>query len=111
MTKRYVFHATIGRPLYAELSPVTDFREACCRQNDMGECNRGGFCNFMHLREPPTEMIKQLHHQQRLERRLNPSPRDIERQKEMEMFGGQMGIPASHDEGRDRRDRDRDRRR
>ena len=21
-----------GRPIYAELSPVTDFREACCRQ-------------------------------------------------------------------------------
>lgn len=33
-----------GRPLYAELSPVTDFREACCRQNDLGQCDRGGFC-------------------------------------------------------------------
>ena len=74
-----------GRPLYAELSPVTDFREACCRQNDMGECNRGGFCNFMHLREPPTEMIKELHAQQRLERRLNPSARDIERKKEVSL--------------------------
>jgi len=21
-----------GRPIYAELSPVTDFREACCRK-------------------------------------------------------------------------------
>ena len=26
-----------GRPIYAELSPVTDFREACCRQYEMGE--------------------------------------------------------------------------
>lgn len=25
-----------GRPTYAELSPVTDFREACCRQYEMG---------------------------------------------------------------------------
>lgn len=25
-----------GRPIYAELSPVTDFREACCRQYEMG---------------------------------------------------------------------------
>lgn len=74
-----------GRPLYAELSPVTDFREACCRQNDMGECNRGGFCNFMHLREPPTEMLKELHAQQRMERRLNPSQRDIERKKEVSL--------------------------
>ncbi|KAJ1553817.1 Splicing factor U2AF 26 kDa subunit, partial [Nowakowskiella sp. JEL0078] len=31
-----------GRPLYAELSPVTDFREACCRQYENGECTRGG---------------------------------------------------------------------
>lgn len=36
-----------GRPLWAELSPVTDFREACCRQNETGECNRGGCkCSF-----------------------------------------------------------------
>ncbi|PRD20668.1 UNVERIFIED_CONTAM: U2af38 [Trichonephila clavipes] len=26
-----------GRPIYAELSPVTDFREACCRQYEMGK--------------------------------------------------------------------------
>ena len=55
-----------GRPVYAELSPVTDFREACCRcsndstrrfyifpkfrQYEMGECTRAGFCNFMHLK-------------------------------------------------------------
>ena len=25
-----------GRPIVAELSPVTDFREACCRQYEMG---------------------------------------------------------------------------
>jgi splicing factor U2AF 35 kDa subunit len=36
-----------ARPVYAELSPVTDFREACCRQNSEGQCTRGGFCNFM----------------------------------------------------------------
>jgi hypothetical protein len=25
-----------GLPIHAELSPVTDFREACCRQYEMG---------------------------------------------------------------------------
>ena len=30
------------RPLHAELSPVSDFKEACCRQNEMGECKREG---------------------------------------------------------------------
>ena len=34
-----------GAPIKAELSPVTDFREACCRQYEMGECTRAG--NFI----------------------------------------------------------------
>jgi splicing factor U2AF 35 kDa subunit len=62
----------LGRPLYAELSPVTDFREACCRQNENGECNRGGFCNFMHLRLPSKELVRQLRHGQEVERRIHP---------------------------------------
>ena len=61
-----------GRPLYAELSPVTDFREACCRQNENGECNRGGFCNFMHLRLASKELVSSLRAGQRIERRINP---------------------------------------
>lgn len=64
--------SSLGRPLYAELSPVTDFREACCRQNENGECNRGGFCNFMHLRNPSAPLASALRAGQRLERRLNP---------------------------------------
>ncbi|XP_055349681.1 splicing factor U2AF 26 kDa subunit-like [Paramacrobiotus metropolitanus] len=50
-----------GRPIYAELSPVTDFREACCRQYEMGECTRGGFCNFMHLKPISRELRKRLY--------------------------------------------------
>src|SRR5260221_13780952 len=61
-----------GRPLYAELSPVTDFREACCRQNENGECNRGGFWNFMHLRLASKELVSSLRHGQRIDRRLHP---------------------------------------
>ncbi|KAF8345878.1 hypothetical protein F5887DRAFT_963922 [Amanita rubescens] len=61
-----------GRPLYAELSPVTDFREACCRQNENGECNRGGFCNFMHLRLASPDLVKELRHGQKVERKLHP---------------------------------------
>lgn len=66
-----------GRPLYAELSPVTDFREACCRQNENGECNRGGFCNFMHLRLASKELVRSLRHGQRVERRLNPVKTEV----------------------------------
>ena len=52
--------------MYAELSPVTDFREACCRQHEIAECNRGGFCNFMHLRHPSRSLKRELQDGQRL---------------------------------------------
>ena len=68
----HIYPLPTGRPLYAELSPVTDFREACCRQNENGECNRGGFCNFMHLRLPTPDLAKQLKHGQRVERKMHP---------------------------------------
>ena len=38
-----------GKPIYAELSPVTDFHEASC-QFQASDCPRGGFCNFLHLK-------------------------------------------------------------
>ena len=55
-----------GEPVYAELSPVTDFRESRCRQHEQTGCNKGGkfcsnqaiqrlfspfsgYCNFMHI--------------------------------------------------------------
>ena len=50
-----------GRPIYAELSPVTDFREACCRQYEMGECTRSGFCNFMHLKPISRDLRRVLY--------------------------------------------------
>ena len=50
-----------GRPIYAELSPVTDFREACCRQYEMGECPRAGFCNFMPLKPISRDLRRDLY--------------------------------------------------
>lgn len=58
-----------GKPLFAELSPVTDFQEACCRQNETNECNRGGFCNFMHLRYASAPLRRELNHQLAVELR------------------------------------------
>ncbi|KAL8092515.1 splicing factor U2af small subunit B-like isoform X2 [Apium graveolens] len=40
-----------GRPIIVDYSPVTDFREATCRQYEENICNRGGYCNFMHLKK------------------------------------------------------------
>ncbi|OLL26312.1 Splicing factor U2AF subunit [Neolecta irregularis DAH-3] len=54
-----------GRPIYAELSPVTDFREACCRQYLQDDCVRGGFCNFLHPKQPSPVLKKELELSQR----------------------------------------------
>ncbi|KAF7818733.1 splicing factor U2af small subunit B-like [Senna tora] len=49
-----------GRPIIVDFSPVTDFREATCRQYEENVCNRGGYCNFMHLKKISRELRKRL---------------------------------------------------
>ena len=67
-----------------EFSPVSDFREARCRQYDEGTCQRGPYCNFMHVREPCKDLRRHL-------------------QKEYDFTGGKMtgtGSMASINNGR-----------
>jgi len=73
-----------GRPIIAELSPVTDFREARCRQYDVGDCNRGGYCNFMHLGEPSPDLYEKLNVWQRKVQRQKRKLERRERNKESE---------------------------
>ncbi|KAL3736503.1 splicing factor U2af small subunit B [Eucalyptus grandis] len=49
-----------GRPIIADFSPVTDFREATCRQFEENNCNRGGYCNFMHVKMIGRELRRRL---------------------------------------------------
>jgi splicing factor U2AF 35 kDa subunit len=49
-----------GKMLSCEYSPVTDFREARCRQFDDAICSYGGYCNFLHVREPGRPLRKWL---------------------------------------------------
>jgi len=49
-----------GRPILCEFSPVTDFRESTCRQYEENTCNRGGYCNFMHLKPISRQLRKIL---------------------------------------------------
>ncbi|KAE9463399.1 hypothetical protein C3L33_04688, partial [Rhododendron williamsianum] len=60
-----------GRPIIVDFSPVTDFREATCRQYEENACNRGGYCNFMHLKRIGRELRRQLFGRYR--RRHSPS--------------------------------------
>ncbi|KAI8838171.1 hypothetical protein BJ741DRAFT_562878 [Chytriomyces cf. hyalinus JEL632] len=90
-----------GRPVWAELSPVTDFGEACCRQYETSECNRGGLCNFMHLKTVSRSLRRELSEAQRLSlKMLKPSGGDRDGDRD----------DRHRDDDRDR-DRDRDRRR
>ena len=43
---------TISQKLYIQ---------ACCRQYEMGECVRAGFCNFMHLKPISRELRRDLY--------------------------------------------------
>ncbi|AIB09599.1 mRNA splicing factor U2 associated factor (nucleomorph) [Lotharella oceanica] len=49
-----------GRIIIAETSPVTDFREATCRQFQDNTCTRGGYCNFMHLKSIKRSLRKKM---------------------------------------------------
>ncbi|XP_076960859.1 splicing factor U2af small subunit B-like [Bidens hawaiensis] len=49
-----------GRPIIVDFSPVTDFRESTCRQYEENTCNRGGYCNFMHLKKIGRELRREL---------------------------------------------------
>lgn len=58
-----------GRKMEVEFSPVTDFREARCRDYDEGACSRGGFCNFLHVKPLPMCLIRSLEDDAEADRR------------------------------------------
>lgn len=91
-----------GRTMEVEFSPVTDFREARCRDYDEDTCSRGGFCNFMHVKPVPMCLIRSLEDDCEDERRREEDKRRDKRDRERRK-------KRKH---RDRdRDRDRERRR
>ncbi|GAX26158.1 splicing factor U2AF 35 kDa subunit [Fistulifera solaris] len=59
-----------GRQMQVEFSPVTDFREARCRDYDDDVCARGGFCNFLHSKPVPMCLIRSLEEDAEREREL-----------------------------------------
>lgn len=100
-----------GRPILVEFSPVTDFRESTCRQYEENTCNRGGYCNFMHLRPISRDLRKRLFGRYRA-----PSPpRDRRDDRDRRDERGRREEPRrderEHRRSRSREDRDRERRR
>jgi len=95
-----------GRPIYAELSPVTDFREACCRQYEMGECVRSGFCNFMHLKPISRDLRRELYGRRGAQSGLGNHGREKEEDKK-----GDKKRRRSRSRSRERKPRSRSRER
>jgi splicing factor U2AF subunit len=85
-----------GRPILADFSPVTDFREATCRQYEENSCNRGGYCNFMHVKKIGRELRRKLFSLQRSRSRSRSRSNSPRRRR------------RSRSRDRERRDRDRD---
>jgi len=86
-----------GRPIIAEFSPVTDFREATCRQYEENICSRGGLCNFMHLKPISRDLRKILFGRYKSSKRSRSRSRDRK-----------SGKGRSRDRSRDRGDRKRE---
>ncbi|KAG9335019.1 hypothetical protein JZ751_006160 [Albula glossodonta] len=97
-----------GQPIHAELSPVTDFREACCRQYEMGECTRGGFCNFMHLKPISRELRRELYGRRRIVLAQDPANAVLDRETGAEAVeiarGGGRGTANALDDSETRCD-------
>ena len=49
-----------GKLIQAEYTTVSDFREARCRAFHETRCNRGAYCNFMHIKRPSRDVCKRL---------------------------------------------------
>ncbi|KZV28449.1 hypothetical protein F511_03252 [Dorcoceras hygrometricum] len=97
----------LGRPIIADFSPVTDFREATCRQYEENVCNRGGYCNFMHLKKISRELRQQLFRSRRRHgrsRSRSHSPRH-HHYDDRHGSGRRGGDRRHHDRGRRPRSR------
>lgn len=64
-----------GKKMEVEFSPVTDFREARCRDFDEDTCSRGGFCNFMHVKPVPPCLLRDM------EQECDEERRELKRKK------------------------------
>jgi splicing factor U2AF subunit len=91
-----------GQAIQSELSPVTDFREACCRQYEMGECTRGGFCNFMHLRPVSRQLRRELFEKRRTSMRPSRSRSPPTRRSKSRSRSRDRKRKRSGSRGRDR---------
>lgn len=55
-----------GKPIFCELSPVSYFDDAACKDfSASGRCDRGDQCNLIHVRRPDYDLRRRLFASQR----------------------------------------------
>jgi splicing factor U2AF subunit len=109
-----------GKLIMPEYSPVTNFRDARCRQYEEGSCSRGGYCNFMHLkyvsRSFKKSLVRQMYEEhpeflkKKKEREANPrrsAERSPPRRRSRSPKKNRSRRSRSRSGDRDRRDKDR----
>ncbi|XP_047977726.1 splicing factor U2af small subunit B-like [Salvia hispanica] len=87
-----------GRPIIVDFSPVTDFREATCRQYEEDACNRGGYCNFMHLKRISRELRHQLFRKRRSRRSRSRSRSPYRHRSYDDRSHGSRSHSRTHDD-------------
>ncbi|XP_047308374.1 splicing factor U2af small subunit B-like [Impatiens glandulifera] len=90
-----------GRPIIVDFSPVTDFREATCRQYEENTCNRGGYCNFMHLKKIGRELRRQLFGRYRRRHSRSRSRSPYRHRSHEDRSHSSRGHSRRHDDERD----------
>ena len=55
-----------GRCLMPEFSPIPNFSEGRCRRYDMKTCDRGGACNFLHIKKLGDSFGRDMQYEQDL---------------------------------------------
>jgi len=100
-----------GKLIQAEYTTVSDFREARCRAFHETRCNRGGYCNFMHIKHIPKaikrRVVREMYdeHPEYLggtKSKKETRSKDDKEEKKRERRSRSRG-------GKDKKDKDRDR--
>jgi len=99
-----------GKLIQAEYTTVSDFREARCRAFHETRCNRGAYCNFMHIKHIPRAIKRRVvremyddHPEYLGQKRESKKEKDRDRGKDKE----KKEKDRSRSRHRDRKEKDR----
>merc|ERR1711879_695930 len=111
-----------GKLIQAEYTTVSDFREARCRAFHETRCNRGAYCNFMHIKHIPRaikrRVVREMYDDhpeylgqtrgRRDKDKDKDKDKDRDRKKDKDRDGGDKDRHRSRSRRRDKEKKERD---